>query len=570
MTTRSASKKSKRERGAVAIVVAMSATMIFALCALGVDLGSAFARKRDIQTQADLATLAAAAQLPLSTASQPLIEQAANTYSSKNLVAGQSAGLWNFSDADRTNGFIEYVGKNKLRLFAPHSTVDFWLAPVAGLPDGMKVSAVAAAEIRSPGRGLPFFVSHTCGWGEQTILDDSKGAPVPPGYTPTLTPTTSPAASVQVDTISPTSIDNGTSAATLTLDFSNLQGGEIKKVGFTRESPATHVEASTFTIDKSKLTVSVPSSVLTAADSRWWVRLESEENDKSNKVLRWSASSNAKNLDIGSPGGPPPGSCDSKASGNFGSLRLSRSDVVNGFWLEENMALGVQHDFAQFPPPQPQPCKGAAGAVTDPGTPTAGVNLNCLETETGFFGPTATDAFLTGTTKKTPGRLAKQNTLTSPPACSTQRTISGLSNLKINDDRLSCFLPDGVTVGDVTKQGVLTTPAKNSIKPEIFSSPRFFWIPVLTVDPSKGGSSSYAIIDFRAVFLTGQPDSATGPAHPVNAENGVFMDSSGKKIEKLKVRAINPMALPEFTVDLGPDNTIAYIGTGPKIVRLVE
>ena len=218
--------KRNRERGAVAVVVALSATMIFALCALGVDLGAGFARKRDIQTQADLATLAAAAQLPHNSANDSAIYDAATNYAIENEVGGQDKDVWDFTDGDTTNGFIEFDGKNKLRLYAPSSRVEFlMLAPAAGLPDHMNVSAVAAAEIRSPGKALPFFISQTCGWGLQTILDQTKGPPLPPGFVPNLTPTSSPALTVELSDIDPTDVAKDVSPSP-TMTINVVDGGK--------------------------------------------------------------------------------------------------------------------------------------------------------------------------------------------------------------------------------------------------------------------------------------------------------------------------------------------------------
>lgn len=562
--------RSRREQGTVAVVVAMSATMIFALCALGVDLGSAFARKRDIQTQADLATLAAAANLPHSAASEAAIESAATDYATQNEVAGQDTATWNFGDANQANGYIEYVGANKLRLFAPQSNVDFWLAPVAGLPDGMTVSAVAAAEIRSPGRSLPFYVSTTCGWEDQTILDQTSGAPIPPGYEPVLTPSSSPAATAEVASISPPSVANDTPAQNMAVTLSG-NSNNVNLVGFSREGVTVggHFEA-TPVMSGNVATVVVPPEVLAADDTVWWVRVRQGNN----KNAKWSASSNAKPFTVGTPTSTVPAAeCDSKNSGNFGSLDLSRDDVSQpSRYLVENMAQGVQHDFDKYPGTPVVPCEGQAVAVTDSGTPVEGRSLNCLETDTGSdLAQKATDAFITGTSFPSPGRLREPTgDDCSPDGDDDERTLGEITGSpQINDDVLSCFLPAGVTVGEVTGQSI-ATPNKFTISPDIFLSPRFFWIPVLTADPASGGSSSYPIVDFRPVFITEQDDDATVGSPQAEPENGIIMSSNGKQIEKIRVRAINPLALPEFSVDLGDDDTVEYLGSGTKIVRLVE
>ena len=527
-----------------------------------------FARKRDIQTQADLATLAAAAHLPHNAANDPAIYDAATKYAIKNEVGGQDTALWDFTDADTSNGFIQFDGKNKLRLFAPKSHVNFVLAPAAGLPDGMDVSAVAAAEIRSPGKGLPFYVSTTCGWGQQTILDQTSGPSLPPGPPPALTPTTAQAANVEIDTIDPTSVDVNPGAVSMTITATSNNGmNNVNRVGFTREGGLGH-EFVDVNGSGDTLIVSVPAAVL-STEAVWWVRLRQGNQN------RWSDSSNAKPFVVGDPLGPAPTSCDSKNSGNFGSLDLSRDDVNQpSRYLVENLAQGVQHDFDTYPGTPVTPCAGQPDAVVDSGTPVDGEQLNCLTTDTGSdLAQKATDAFITGTGSplNSPPRLVKPTTTgCSPTGGSEEREMGDISgDPEINDDVLSCFLPAGVSVGAVT-QATLDPSLKFSISKDIFDSPRFFWIPVLVADPSKGGSGSFAIVDFRAVFITDQPDGATSDSPMADPNNGVEMSSNGKQIEKIRVRAINPAALPEFSVDLGDGNTVDYLGSGTKIVRLVE
>lgn len=560
-------KRSRKEQGTVAIVVAVGATMIFALCALGVDLGNGFARKRDIQTQADLAALAAAVHLPHSASTESAIFDAATDYATWNEVLGQDTTTWNFSDADKTNGYIEFVGVNKLRLLAPRSHVNFVLAPAAGLPNGMDVSAVAAAEIQTPGKGLPFFVSDSCGWGLETILDATSGPPVPPGYVPTLDPSSTPASSSKIHVISPSAapLNAPTTSMTLTATTNNGFDG-IDKVGFTTES-GDH-ETVDVTGSGDTLLITVPPDVLTT-EAIWWVRVHKASTD------RWSASDNAKTFVVGDPDAVVDGSCDSKNSGNFGSLALSRDDVGQpSQYLVENMALGIQHGLDAYPIPRPVPpdgCEGRPEAVTDTGTPIDSQLLNCLVTDTGSdLAQAATDAFIKGTAQGSPARLGGVDTA---PGCdpdegSNERTVhtSGNPNtFKINDDVLSCFIEAPYTVGDVTKAS--GAPA-NVISEDIFDSPRFFWIPVLVADPA-GGANSYAIVDMRPVFITAQDDAATkdSPLPALNPENGIEMSANG--IEKIRIRAINWKSLPEFTGDPA-EGSIPYIGFGTKVVRLVE
>ena len=556
--------RGNQDRGTVAVVVALSATLIFALCALGVDLGAGFARKRDIQTQADLAALAAAAKLPadlVDDANNADIYAQATAYATKNEVGGQDTSLWDFSDDDATNGFIEFVGRNKLRLLAPKSHVNFVLAPAAGLPNGMDVSAVAAAEIRSPGKSLPFFVSTVCGWKAQTILDQTAGPSIPPTYVPTLSPTTSPAASASIDSISssPSPVPAGASSVSITVTGSTGSTfNDVIGVGFTTEA-GDHFSWPVSETGKS-VTFTVPGVVL-AKEAVWWVRLLEKGKKKDDPDL-WSDSSNAKPFVVGSPEAADTPQCDSKKSGNFGSLDLSRSEGNPSTRLVENMAQGIEHGFDYFPPPYPVPPAGCAAdpdAVMDAGSPVDGRLLNCLTTDTGSdLAKKATDALILGTAQGTPARLGATANPTTGNCGTTDRMMTDMpGSPKINNDVLSCFITDGSTVGDISKKSGAPTHA---LSEAVFQSPRFFWIPVLSADPS-GGAGSYAIVDFRPVFITAQADGATKANPMVDPNNGIELAKNGKSVEKIKVRAINPASLPDFSPDLG-DKTIDYLGVG--------
>ena len=71
----------------------------------------------------------------------------------------------------------------------------------------------------------------------------------------------------------------------------------------------------------------------------------------------------------------------------------------------------------------------------------------------------------------------------------------------------------------------------------------------------------------RPVFITEQADGATRVNPLVTSTNGVEIASN--KIDRIKIRVINPDALPEFAPgDL--ETTIPYIGSGTKVVRLIE
>lgn len=565
----------KQEHGAVAVLVAILSLVIFGVAALAVDLGNTYARKRAAQTQADMVALAAAAQLPKTSTNTPAIEAVLRQFSNKNEIPGQDPISWNWdlTDTDETDGYVEFDGLNKIRVYSPDAYVSYAFGQIFGT-SGANVSAVAAAEVRSPGRGLPFFISQTCSWGSQTVLDATRGRPVPSTYEPTFVAPSPGLASPYMNSskilsVSPNYVANGLllpQEVMITTTSSNGLNG-VDAIGFTTES-GDHYPVPIPPTSGDTVALNVPTEVLSADDTLWWIRLHKSTPD------RWSAPVDAKYFEVGDPVRVYDASCDSKNSGNFGSLNLSRDDVSGpAYWLEENLAEGIQHDLGAYPPPAPYPvaCAGQSLAVTDPGAPDDSLTLNCLQTDSGSdLQQRATEAFIKGTRGGTPPRLGgtdhPTSTNCSPNKDSEERevTISG-TPYKINDDVLSCFIDaPGVTVGQISSD---SSPPAGALSADIFTSPRFMWLPVLVDDPSRGTSGSYAIVGMRPAFITEQDDSATKDNPMATPSNGVEMSSNG--IEKMRVRAIHPLALPEFA-GVVTGGTIPYIGVGTKVVELVE
>lgn len=512
------------------------------------------------------------------------IEDAATDYAGTNEVAGQISSSWDFSDEDRTNGYIEYVGSNKLRLFAPKSTVDFWLAPVVGLASEIEVSAVAAAEIRSPGRMLPFFLSEDCAWGGQIIIDPAPGHDdeEEADETPALPPVEPSPSGIDLLSVDPDRLQVPPNPTiTITGNGQNSMRYVTRVAFVTEAQPAADPPvASSFepvepvtvlpgsgSSQRTQVVAAVPPAVVSSTNTQWWVRVFDNGH--------WSAE--ALPFTVGTPTvTPTPGTCVGVEDGNFGTLRLSRDDVPNGQWAEENVANGIQHEIVKFPnSPVPENCIGATGSVRDNDEGNA---INCLETEPGSPAM-LTRALITGTQHdRSEGRLRAEDHPTNAANCPSgvapaDREIeSNTWTHEINDDLLSCFFTnDDVTVGDV---GLQSGAPLDVISDKIFASPRFFYLPVLKRDPEQGHCCGYAVLGLLPAFLSGQADDATRidpQPDSSNAENGVEMDGQpNNSILRLRVRVINPVSLPGFTGGTNGDGTIPYIGSGTKVVTLVE
>ena len=196
--------------------------------------------------------------------------------------------------------------------------------------------------------------------------------------------------------------------------------------------------------------------------------------------------------------------------------------------------------------------------------------------------------------------------------------ISGTNKQSVLDDMLltslDTFLTPSVPVA---------TPA-DLLSQDLYSSPRFFWAPVLTTAFSTSTNAFYPILTFRPTFITEETPSTSATQALINAlsvetvndlkalaasgvssllglglisgltsslglstttanlltslndptkveKYGLVLDTSApvdSQLKALRVMNINPGALPAVDPDYdGPIND--YLGSGPKIVRLV-
>ena len=193
----------------MAVIVALSAVMLFSVAALCVDLGNAYSRKRSLQTQADFAAFAAVkggANLPAATttplASQDAVIQAA-AYLNRNLPQDDAQGprtceaatpptcitaaqLVNGRLADGEVKYGHYVGglsgtfvpsKNEITVITPKSLVDYGLAQAMGPGhDSLNLQTKATVAIKSANIStLPFYAYTGCDYGPQTISEPNNG-----------------------------------------------------------------------------------------------------------------------------------------------------------------------------------------------------------------------------------------------------------------------------------------------------------------------------------------------------------------------------------------------------------
>lgn len=556
--------RARDERGATAVLVTLLALVLFAVGALAIDMGQVYAKRAALQSNVDLAVLAAAAELDNPGACNDEVVDAATAYLGKDGNAVADQYLIDLGGApDDGDGHIR-CAEWRVELWAPAAHADFTMGESVGA-EGVDVPAYAAATVFSPRMGaMPAYAVSGCDFGLQTLLDDSPGGGSTPPPVPALPwPTDS---SLDIDSLDP--------AVILVDEITDLEirGSGLRfvtTIGFTVHDGTEWVQhtvpASSATSSRVRLD-EIPASVRTV-EGEWFVQVSDDGG------ATWSA---ALRLQVGDPmlecaSGP--------SDGNFGALALYRDpEASTNDRLALNFALGSAMTLARFPVPGfPWTCSdGVNGAVeSSPGDPVDGTN--CVDTDTGLPAQAAEAGLLTGKGISELGRLdVNRPDNHTHPDCDATSDLSvdfggSTGSRTLNNDYLTCFLTDDTTTISTIGPGYAGPPV---LSEEILESPRFYLVPVLGVEPSHGGSQRYQIVDFRPAFITDQPGTATriNPQIGVGGtENGLgFAELGGNKraLREVKVVFFSSAALPE---SVSPDSDVmGYLGAGPKVIRLVE
>ena len=607
----------RNESGAVAIVVAFLALLLLSIAALGVDIGHAYVERQDVQKLTDFASLAGAEgdNLPGSTpgvcaygkraaASDQAVLDVAGYLGSEVWAGGPTPAQ--LVDCSIANGEVFYgtvtrtpanpsgvllsYDPQKVSVISPPRHVDFGMAQVIGF-SGTDVTGSATASAGTPGstKVIPSYAVSGCDWGQQTITDPANGhvvdfVPVLKYPTDTNVATLSAASSPNP---SPSSVDvNPASPVTLTISGTHLD--DVTKVGFFQESDGVGPAPEPVVIPNSALThtgggnitLTLPDAAnapnLTDHDGLWWVRVWAPIANHST-TYQWSAvalnNGNAATVPF-KVGAAYLRCVGASNAGNYGTLKLPRTDTTPSSWISVNIAKNLQSPLTLHTYPGAPTTVGGTSAAPDlcdpndttrtiysttTGTPVLRTNTNCVDTDTGLPA-NAVSAGLVEGVGSDPGRLAAST----GTACAPLRTVelNGNHTMTINNDVLTCFLQDGVTLSTIENPGY-TGPAVLSC--DVFDSPRFFYQPVLQVRPSGGGSNHYSIIDFRPAFITDQAPGAIKGTGPATTDNGVVISNGA--VTQVNVVFFNNNALSsECENAVGP----ALGGTTKRTVALTN
>ncbi len=190
---------------------ALVPVLLLILAAFGVDLGNAYAHKRERQKDADHSTLAGTgvggANLPAPTSAATcsygkaavagdqavkdvaayLTKQLGSTVTPGSLVdcqVEQNGEVFYGKPSKTSTGWSLAYDQYKLSLVSPPDTVEFGMANIMGV-DSVNVRGQATAAIGTPGgdRTFPAFATDGCDWGQRTVYAPA-GATTGPSFTP--------------------------------------------------------------------------------------------------------------------------------------------------------------------------------------------------------------------------------------------------------------------------------------------------------------------------------------------------------------------------------------------------
>jgi hypothetical protein len=557
------------EAGATAILVALMATMLFGLAAMSVDLGNAWARKRELQGQADLAALAGGAHLTADTHAEALeavdqflghgcdrVTDLACDPMDPNWTYGQAyAGAWDLDDLDVDNGEVQFLDDWKMRVITPTATVDYGFAGVLSSDfDSVDLNADATVQIQSPGNVFPFFLLNgsDCSWGPQVLkAGPQSGNEDPIAIAPSEPVVWDPAGpnnnhSIETSEVRPTewdvltegSIDvygQSRSLPSVATVYFNAGAGQAAVVA---NVPVTDVEDITGGGQlkyRWKVTVPLP-DIVRNNQAAWAVRVETVTDGRSDE-------NSSESLTVRNPADIPD-ECGEKSTGDFGIIDSPRKDGNPADAIRDNITNGMDHPVQVLPGDPdlaPEECTPVGEEVLDDTANLAAGNTpNCLRIETG----NKTDAISDGLVGDS-GRLVADTTEYCQEKESTLPRVDDDGH-DLNGDTLECFLESG-EVDDIDDDGYAGDPV---LSPAIFDSPRFMWVPVLNgeANPQAG---DYPIVGFRPVFVT-----------------DLGFNNSDNKVVEISVHAFSADALPDSTQS--PSGGIPYLGVGTRLVRLVE
>jgi hypothetical protein len=661
-----ADRRRRDQSGAIALISGLVSIVLMVVCAFVVDIGGTWARRGQLQVQADHAALYAAEYLPAaSSADQKNVAARAAYYIACHTVLGQrkltpaipactsgtrptDAAIKTYGEAMLAAGQVSFPSASRVKVITPPARVDFSFGEAAGA-DGTTQQKMAIAKVGSPGDVVPIGLSMNC------MLSVANNLPSPgdtlSGVLPLNYMSVGPLGPEKLDTNWPTDPpkDNAVTVAYQPASATSTYQGlpatiALQGAGWGLTSLDTQVQV-WFALgkDAARALVSAPPSLAVAGTTSvavptqvsgktgvWKVRVAVRPAPSvTTPDPPWKVSKNDVDFTVNVPTATAdllgcgralksPRDCLSLITtasctnqGNFGNLTEN---------LQEGLDHGLISQSSLISPSTPTTVTDMLNALNDPavlskcdntgenykdigGNLQTGKTPNCVHLEQGNYDAAEfTKGFLGQPETSSTGTVAGRLVCTDERPCSSslrnpiESSALGLpSGYQINDDRFTDFVT-GDTPLDAAMFFNLTTyltpglpvvTPQSRLDPAIYSSHRFFWVPVLSLPVQSNGNQAgdYPILTFRPVFVTQAQPSGVPAVDMVLAlvdswvrsllgidatdDHGILMNDSDHTLRALRFMTIEPSALPAVTDDY-QGTTSEYVGTGPKIVQLVK
>ncbi len=186
--------RDRDERGAIAVIVAITAVILLVMAAFAVDIGKTWAKRGELQVQADQAAVAGANGLPVvptDSADKRRVARHVAHYLACNKVSGQtfnlpacndaltpdSTSLNTAADAMLANGAsglapgVRFPKTSSIEVLTPAADIDYTFGAVAGV-SGVSEVKRATVQVSSPGQTLPIALSRYCGYPGTELSSD--------------------------------------------------------------------------------------------------------------------------------------------------------------------------------------------------------------------------------------------------------------------------------------------------------------------------------------------------------------------------------------------------------------
>jgi Flp pilus assembly protein TadG len=552
----------RREDGAIAVISAVVSVVLLVISAFVVDIGSTWARRGQLQVQADKAALLAASSLPaVDATSERNAAKHVAYYIACHILPGQrqltpeipdcpdgtttdAPAILAYAQQLLDEGSVTFPTSTQVKVVTPPARIDYGFGRVAGA-EGSTQSKMAIAKVSSPGDLVPIGLPLPCllsAVGSLPAAGDTASGLIPLDYVTAgpLAPAGTPDATVwpasydssadpgrpaltQLTTV-PDPVVSGQAPAAFTLTGPDWGAFLDVQVVFHRGAdtgtpvPATSLGTPALLGGSSTVSGVLPDAVM-AVPGDWQVKVGIRAS-----LLDAPLWSDPLTLTVARPSG---------ASETVGCARLldsPRADTTDTFTaLERNFQEGIDHRIAGHPsllslttptltaeeivalasdPSLAFTCSATTPHVLDvpnpPGTP------NCVRmqgTDAGV-GTGFTRGVLAPEAGGVAGRLVCSTIRPCADASTTVTTSQG--TVTVNDDDFDQFVVDPNLLRDrlffglstYVTNGIPVVTPDDALRVELYSSHRFMWVPVMSnpLEPAPG--ADYPVLTFRPVFVT--------------------------------------------------------------------